>query len=50
MISSYSYLFRFIIIGDASTCLFEEGVGKSCTLMQLLEGKFKVDSETTVGV
>lgn len=26
------------------------GVGKSCILMQFLENKFKIDSETTVGV
>ncbi len=26
------------------------GVGKSCVLMQFLEGKFKYDSETTIGV
>jgi Ras-related protein Rab-2A len=26
------------------------GVGKSCALMQFLEGKFKLDSETTIGV
>lgn len=26
------------------------GVGKSCMLMQFLEGKFVVDNSTTVGV
>lgn len=28
----------------------DSGVGKSCVLMQFLEGKFKYDSETTIGV
>ena len=30
--------------------LISLGVGKSCILMQFLENKFKIDSETTVGV
>lgn len=31
-------------------CVVSLGVGKSCILMQFLENKFKIDSETTVGV
>jgi Ras-related protein Rab-2A len=41
---------KFIIIGDASNSLQNLDVGKSCILMQLKEGKFKFDSEATVGV
>lgn len=50
MLNQYSFLFKYIIIGDASKSLFHSGVGKSCILMQFLENKFKIDSETTVGV
>lgn len=51
MQNQYSYLFKYIIIGDASThSRLALGVGKSCILMQFLENKFKIDSETTVGV
>ena len=48
--NSYSYLFKYIIIGDPSTPFPKVGVGKSCVLMQFLESKFKLDSETTIGV
>ena len=41
--SSYSYLFKYIVIGDTS-------VGKSCLLLQFLEKKFKFDHDTTIGV
>lgn len=50
MQNQYSFLFKYIIIGDASNKLDYAGVGKSCILMQFLENKFKIDSETTVGV
>lgn len=50
MLNQYSFLFKYIIIGDASTHYDIIGVGKSCILMQFLENKFKIDSETTVGV
>lgn len=51
MQNQYSYLFKYIIIGDASNnSSLDLGVGKSCILMQFLENKFKIDSETTVGV
>ncbi len=50
--SSYSYLFKYIIIGDTSTflSLFKSGVGKSCMLLQFLEKKFKFDHDSTIGV
>jgi GTPase SAR1 family protein len=50
MQNQYSFLFKYIIIGDASNKWGYAGVGKSCILMQFLENKFKIDSETTVGV
>ncbi|CAM2710519.1 unnamed protein product [Rotaria socialis] len=39
---SMDYLFKFLIIGNAST-------GKSCILHQFLENKFKNDSAHTIG-
>jgi Ras-related protein Rab-2A len=41
--SSYSYIFKYIIVGDSS-------VGKSCILIQFLEKKFKLDHDATIGV
>jgi Ras-related protein Rab-2A len=41
--SAYSFLFKYIIVGDTS-------VGKSCILLQFLEKKFKFDHDTTIGV
>eukprot|EP00331_Platyophrya_macrostoma_P008058 CAMPEP_0176415962 /NCGR_PEP_ID=MMETSP0127-20121128/6090_1 /TAXON_ID=938130 /ORGANISM="Platyophrya macrostoma, Strain WH" /LENGTH=216 /DNA_ID=CAMNT_0017796001 /DNA_START=45 /DNA_END=695 /DNA_ORIENTATION=+ len=41
--SGYSYLFKYIIIGDAA-------VGKSCLLMQFLDKRFKSDHDATIGV
>merc|ERR1712000_34997 len=40
---NYDYLFKFIIIGDAST-------GKSCLLHQFIKGKFKKSTGHTNGV
>lgn len=49
--SSYSYLFKYIVIGDTSKVfLIGLGVGKSCILLQFLEKKFKFDHDTTIGV
>jgi Ras-related protein Rab-2A len=49
--SSYAYLFKFIIIGDSSICIiYFIGVGKSCLLLQFLDRKFKLDHDTTIGV
>jgi len=39
----YDYLFKIIIIGDS-------GVGKSCLLKRLIEGKFALDHDITIGV
>ena len=41
--AGYSYLFKFIIIGD--TC-----VGKSCLLLQFTDKRFKNEHDLTIGV
>lgn len=43
MSESYSYLFKYLIIGNA-------GCGKSCMLHQFIENKFKQESSHTIGV
>jgi Ras-related protein Rab-2A len=40
---SYSYLFKYIIIGDT-------GVGKSCLLLQFTDKRFRHDHDLTIGV
>eukprot|EP01103_Thecamoeba_quadrilineata_P005295 TRINITY_DN15112_c0_g1_i1.p1 TRINITY_DN15112_c0_g1~~TRINITY_DN15112_c0_g1_i1.p1 ORF type:complete len:213 (-),score=30.38 TRINITY_DN15112_c0_g1_i1:48-686(-) len=40
---SYSYLFKYIIIGDS-------GVGKSCLLLQFVDGRFQQGHDLTIGV
>ena len=40
---NYSYIFKYIIIGDM-------GVGKSCLLHQFTEKKFMADCPHTIGV
>ncbi len=40
---SYSYLFKYIIIGDT-------GVGKSCLLLQFTDRRFRTDHDLTIGV
>ena len=40
---SYSYLFKYIIIGDT-------GVGKSCLLLQFIDKRFRHDHDLTIGV
>lgn len=40
---SYSYLFKYIIIGDTA-------VGKSCILLQYLDKRFRQDHDLTIGV
>jgi Ras-related protein Rab-2A len=40
---SYTYIFKFIIIGDS-------GVGKSCVLLQFTDKRFRVDHDITIGV
>jgi Ras-related protein Rab-2A len=41
--SSYSYLFKFIIVGDSN-------VGKSCLMLRFTDNKFKTDNDPTIGV
>lgn len=40
---SYSFLFKFIIIGDS-------GVGKSCLLLQFTDKRYREKHEVTIGV
>ena len=40
---SYSYLFKYIIIGDTA-------VGKSCLLLQFTDKRFRPDHDLTIGV
>lgn len=40
---SYSYLFKYIIIGDT-------GVGKSCFLLQFTDKRFQHVHDMTIGV
>eukprot|EP01103_Thecamoeba_quadrilineata_P008733 TRINITY_DN18463_c0_g1_i1.p1 TRINITY_DN18463_c0_g1~~TRINITY_DN18463_c0_g1_i1.p1 ORF type:complete len:212 (-),score=49.24 TRINITY_DN18463_c0_g1_i1:111-746(-) len=40
---SYSYLFKYIIIGDS-------GVGKSCLLLQFVDKRFQQGHDLTIGV
>jgi len=49
---TYSYVFKFIIVGDSSNdqslnCL---GVGKSCLLLQFTDKRFKATHDLTIGV
>jgi Ras-related protein Rab-2A len=41
--SSYSYIFKFITVGDS-------GVGKSCLLLQFSDRRFRPDHDVTIGV
>jgi len=41
--ATYSYLFKFIVIGDS-------GVGKSCLLLQFTDRRFTTDHDLTIGV
>ena len=40
---TYSYIFKFIIVGDSS-------VGKSCILNRFVNGEYNRDLNTTIGV
>lgn len=40
---SYSFLFKYIIIGDS-------GVGKSCLLLQFTDKRYREKHEVTIGV
>ena len=41
--SNYSYLFKFIIVGDSN-------VGKSCLMLRFCDNKYKQDNDPTIGV
>ena len=41
--SNYSYLIKFIVIGDT-------GVGKSCLVLRYTEEKFRLNHDVTIGV
>jgi Ras-related protein Rab-2A len=41
--SSYHYLFKFIVIGDS-------GVGKSCMVLQFIENRIREAHDVTIGV
>lgn len=49
--SSYHYLFKFIVIGDTgNTQINSLGVGKSCVVMQFIEQKMTTEHDVTIGV
>lgn len=56
--SQYSYLFKYIIIGDTGKTkeffvffhIFYLGVGKSCLLLQFIDKRFRQKHEVTIGV
>eukprot|EP00924_Labyrinthula_sp_SR-Ha-C_P004557 maker-scaffold_1-snap-gene-4.21-mRNA-1 protein AED:0.12 eAED:0.12 QI:0/1/0.8/1/1/1/5/73/220 len=53
MSSSYTYLFKYIIIGDTGTPkinYYFEGVGKSCLLLQFTDKRFQPVHDLTIGV
>ena len=41
--SSYAYVFKYIIVGDSS-------VGKSCLLLKFTDQRFKAAHDLTIGV
>jgi len=53
---SYSYLFKYIIIGDTGNPLpspslpLFSGVGKSCLLLQFTNERFRDTHEVTIGI
>ena len=53
---SYSYLFKYIIIGDTGKIVFLQkivlflGVGKSCLLLQFTDKRFQPVHDLTIGV
>ena len=47
---SFSYMFKFIIIGDTGRYVTDLGVGKSCLLLQFIDHRFRQKHEVTIGV
>ena len=41
--STYSYLFKLIVIGDS-------GVGKSCIVLQFIDKRIRTNHDVTIGV
>lgn len=48
--SSYHYLFKFIVIGDTGCFIVILGVGKSCVVLQFIEQKMNTEHDVTIGV
>ena len=48
--NNYDYLFKYIVVGDASTFITYLGVGKSCIILRYTQELFKNDHEPTLGV
>jgi Ras-related protein Rab-2A len=52
----YTYLFKYIIVGDMGTLvkyflpLSIIAVGKSCIMLQFIEGGFRSNHDLTIGV
>lgn len=47
---SYSFLFKYIIIGDSGKGKLIVGVGKSCLLLQYTDKRYRDKHEVTIGV
>lgn len=47
---SYSFLFKYIIIGDSGKWQSYPGVGKSCLLLQYTDKRYRDKHEVTIGV
>ena len=47
---SFSYVFKYIIIGDTGRTTINAGVGKSCFVLQFIENRFRLEHEPTIGV
>ena len=50
IMNSYHYLFKFIVIGDTGYYYIIVGVGKSCVVLQFIEGKTRTTHDVTIGV
>lgn len=54
--ASYSYLFKFVVIGDSGNNLLGipylklKGVGKSCLMLQFIDKRVRLNYDVTIGV
>lgn len=49
--TSFSFLFKYIIIGDTGKEIhIQKGVGKSCLLLQFIDKRFRQKHDVTIGV